>query len=165
MDAEQTIAEIEWLERIFAERDTRVLTPADLAPLADVPGAQHPTGTSEADSGGISSFHPEQPVRPPDDPARFGGTVERLDYLFSFPGALYTLHADRADVVIEQWAPGRDMSDHYGIEASIDTTALLTACSAGPFKPRRHSSRIPTYSPPSLACSRRTARSPLTIGP
>src|SRR5205823_4886002 len=70
--------------------------PADLAPLADVPGAQHPTGTSEADSGGISSFHPEQPVRPPDDPARFGGTVERLDYLFSFPGALYTLHADRA---------------------------------------------------------------------
>jgi len=31
MDAEQTIAEIEWLERIFAVRDTRPLTPSDLS--------------------------------------------------------------------------------------------------------------------------------------
>ena len=31
MDAEQTIAEIEWLERIFALPDTRQLSPSDLA--------------------------------------------------------------------------------------------------------------------------------------
>jgi len=31
MDAEQTIAEIEWLERIFAEPDTRPLSGSDLA--------------------------------------------------------------------------------------------------------------------------------------
>jgi hypothetical protein len=31
MDAEQTIADIEWLERIFAEPDTRPLIPSDLS--------------------------------------------------------------------------------------------------------------------------------------
>jgi hypothetical protein len=31
MDAEQTIAEIEWLERTFAEPDTRPLTAGDLS--------------------------------------------------------------------------------------------------------------------------------------
>jgi hypothetical protein len=31
MGAEQTIAEIEWLERIFAEPDTRLLSASDLA--------------------------------------------------------------------------------------------------------------------------------------
>ena len=31
MDAEQSIAEIEWLERIFAVPDTRPLSPSDLA--------------------------------------------------------------------------------------------------------------------------------------
>jgi hypothetical protein len=31
MNAEQTIAEIEWLERIFAEPDTRPLSANDLA--------------------------------------------------------------------------------------------------------------------------------------
>jgi hypothetical protein len=31
MDAEQSIAEIEWLERIFAVPDTRPLTPSDLS--------------------------------------------------------------------------------------------------------------------------------------
>lgn len=31
MDAEQTIAEIEWLERIFAVPDIRPLTPADIS--------------------------------------------------------------------------------------------------------------------------------------
>jgi hypothetical protein len=31
MDAEQTIAEIEWLERIFAMPDTRPLSPSDLS--------------------------------------------------------------------------------------------------------------------------------------
>jgi hypothetical protein len=31
MDTEQTIAEIDWLERIFAVPDTRPLRPSDLA--------------------------------------------------------------------------------------------------------------------------------------
>lgn len=31
VDAEQTIAEIEWLEHIFAVPDTRTLSPSDLA--------------------------------------------------------------------------------------------------------------------------------------
>jgi hypothetical protein len=31
MDAEQTIADIQWLERIFAAPDTRRLSPSDLA--------------------------------------------------------------------------------------------------------------------------------------
>jgi len=31
MDAEQTISEIEWLDRIFAVPDTRPLTPSDLS--------------------------------------------------------------------------------------------------------------------------------------
>ena len=31
MDADQTIGEIEWLERIFAVPDTRPLSPSDLA--------------------------------------------------------------------------------------------------------------------------------------
>jgi hypothetical protein len=57
-----------------------------------------------------------------DDPARFGRTAERLDYLFSFPGLLYAQHVASSEVVIEQWAAGRDMSDHYGIIATIDTT-------------------------------------------
>ncbi|MEO6826947.1 MAG: endonuclease/exonuclease/phosphatase family protein [Microbacteriaceae bacterium] len=99
--------------------------PVDLAPVTDARGAQHPSGTSESDDGAISSFHPDHPGRPVDDPARFGDTVERLDYLFSFPGALYTQHVKRADVVIEQWSPGRDMSDHYGIQASLDTITQL----------------------------------------
>ncbi|BFG78435.1 hypothetical protein PTKU46_64680 [Paraburkholderia terrae] len=99
--------------------------PVDLSPLTDVPGALRPTGTSEADSGVISSFESEHPARPIDDSSRFGETVERLDYLFSFAGALYTQHATRSNVVIEQWAPGRDISDHYGIQASIDTISQL----------------------------------------
>ena len=31
MDTEQTIAEIEWLERIFAKPDTRAMTQSDIA--------------------------------------------------------------------------------------------------------------------------------------
>src|SRR3954452_12364279 len=38
---------------------------------------------------------------------------------------MYTLHADSTDVAIVQWETGRDMSDHYGIQASIDTTVQL----------------------------------------
>lgn len=101
---------------------TTLGNPADLAPVTDVRGVVHPTGTSESDNGTISAFHDDHPGRPVDDPARFGATVERLDYLFHFPGTLYTQHVERADVVIEQWQSGRDMSDHYGVQATIDTT-------------------------------------------
>ena len=96
--------------------------PVDLTPTTDVAGVVRPTGTSESDDGEISSFHDGHPSRPVDDPARFGATVERLDYLFAFPGALYSQHRANAEVVTVQWEPGRDMSDHYGIQAEIDTT-------------------------------------------
>ena len=96
--------------------------PADLEPRTNVAGIALPTGTSESDDGVISSFHSDHPARPIDDPARFGKTVERLDYLFSFPGLLYAQHATSSAVVIEQWAQGRDMSDHYGLMTTIDTT-------------------------------------------
>jgi hypothetical protein len=44
MDTEQTIAEIEWLEHVFAVRDTRPLSPSDLsaANRADAPGDKIP---------------------------------------------------------------------------------------------------------------------------
>ncbi len=99
--------------------------PADLKPVTDVAGVAHPTGTSESDNGTISAFHDDHPSRPVDDPARFGPTTERLDYVFHFPGTLYSQHVERADVVIEQWRSGRDMSDHYGVQATIDTTTQL----------------------------------------
>lgn len=101
--------------------------PIDLSPATSAAGVLQrtdakPTGTSESDDGNISSFHSSHPPRAVDDPARFGPTIERLDYLFSFPGLLYTQHTTKSEVLIEQWAPGRDMSDHYGILAIIDTT-------------------------------------------
>ncbi|HEV2827687.1 MAG TPA: endonuclease/exonuclease/phosphatase family protein [Pyrinomonadaceae bacterium] len=95
--------------------------PVDLVPTVDIAGRAHPTGTSESDDGVISSFHSDHPPRSVEDPSRFGLTVERLDYLFSFPGLLYLQHNAAAAVVIEQWTSGRDMSDHYGIVTSIDT--------------------------------------------
>ena len=96
--------------------------PTDVKPVTGVRGVAHPTGTSESDDGNISAFHDDHPARPVDDPARFGSTVERLDYIFSFPGTLFTQHIARSDVVIEQWQSGRDMSDHYGLQATVDTT-------------------------------------------
>lgn len=112
----------------FAHRDlydyllTELGNPVDLAPTTEVAGVAQPSGTSESDHGSISSFEPGHPARPIDDSARFGNTVERLDYLFSFPGLLYAHHAAGSKVLIEQWSAGRDMSDHYGIQASIDKT-------------------------------------------
>ncbi|WP_165968853.1 endonuclease/exonuclease/phosphatase family protein [Actinomadura sp. KC06] len=88
-------------------------------------GFRRLTATSESDEGVISSFHKNHPARQPDDPARFSVTSQRLDYLFSFAGALYTQNVASARVVLEQWRSGRDMSDHYGIEATIDTTTQL----------------------------------------
>jgi endonuclease/exonuclease/phosphatase family metal-dependent hydrolase len=112
----------------FAHRDlydmmvSTLGNPVDLAPLSAVAGVANPTGTSESDDGQCSSFREDHPTRPVDDPARFGRTVERLDYLFSFPGLLYAHHVASSAVVIEQWMEGRDMSDHYGLIATIDTT-------------------------------------------
>jgi hypothetical protein len=99
--------------------------PLDLSPVIELDGRLRPSATSESDDGDISSFHASHPTRPADDAQRFGATAERLDYIFGFPGLLYAHHAARSRVVVEQWAPGRDMSDHYGVEAFIDTTAEL----------------------------------------
>jgi endonuclease/exonuclease/phosphatase family metal-dependent hydrolase len=97
--------------------------PIDLAPVEeDVAGAAHPTGTSESDDGDISSFHAKHSSRGKNDSHRFGETTERLDYFFSFPGLLYDQRVASTRVVVEQWTDGRDMSDHYGIEARIDQT-------------------------------------------
>jgi endonuclease/exonuclease/phosphatase family metal-dependent hydrolase len=94
----------------------------DLAPTTNIGGRSRPTGTSESDDGVVSSFHDDHPARAVEDPSRFGATVERLDYMFAFPGMLYSHHAATSEVVIEQWSPGRDISDHYGIHAFVDTT-------------------------------------------
>jgi endonuclease/exonuclease/phosphatase family metal-dependent hydrolase len=96
--------------------------PADVLPTVSLQGRSRPTGTSESDDDNISSFQPDHPVRAADDPARFGDTTERLDYIFFFPGLLYGQQIASADVIAEQWEPGRDMSDHYGIRAFVDTT-------------------------------------------
>ena len=96
--------------------------PVDLVPTTQVAGVARPTGTSESDDGVISSFHSGHPARGVNDASRFGATIERLDYLFSFPGLLYRQHPTASTVLIEQWTSGRDISDHYGIQASIDIT-------------------------------------------
>ncbi len=112
----------------FAHRDLYDLListlgfPVDLAPTVNFLGAARPTATSESDNGTISSFHSGRAARPSNDPARFGPTAERLDYVLSFPGLLYEQHVEQSQVVIEQWEPGRDLSDHYGLTATIDTT-------------------------------------------
>ena len=98
--------------------------PLDTAPSIAVAGRMS-TATSESDDGNISSFQPDHPLREPDAPERFGSTAERLDYIFAFPGLLYQQQVASARVVVEQWARGRDMSDHYGVEAFIDTTVQL----------------------------------------
>ena len=94
----------------------------DVGPVTSVGGRARPTGTSESDDGVVSSFQGDHPARPVEDPSRFGGTVERLDYLFALPGLLYSHHPATSAVVVEQWSAGRDISDHYGIQAFIDTT-------------------------------------------
>lgn len=107
---------------LYDEMIASLRHPIDVMPSADAPGAVHPMGTSESDDGSISSFHDDHGTRPVDDPARFGSTIERLDYVLLFPGALYSQHVASSAVVVEQWTAGRDMSDHYGVLASIDTT-------------------------------------------
>jgi hypothetical protein len=99
--------------------------PEDPGAVTDLAGSARPTGTSESDDGNISSFHDDHPARRPDDPERFGGTTERLDYVLDFPGALYVQHVDRARVVVQQWKAGRDISDHYGVQVAVDTTTQL----------------------------------------
>lgn len=97
--------------------------PVDLVP-AVAGGARYvrPNATSESDHQQFSSFHPSHPSRPADDPGRFGSSCERLDYLLAFPGLLYRWpQAAKAEVLVEQWTPGRDMSDHYGVTATFDT--------------------------------------------
>ena len=64
---------------------------------------------------------------------RFGGHGRaRLDYLFSVPRR--ALHAQRRGPgtawSIEQWAPGRDMSDHYGDRGIRSTSRRFSSCRA-----------------------------------
>jgi Endonuclease/Exonuclease/phosphatase family len=96
--------------------------PVDLEPAVQLEGRSRPLATSESDDGSVSSFHDGHPSRAADDGDRFGSTAERLDYIFAFPGLLYVQHPASSRVVVEQWEPGRDMSDHYGVEGFIDVT-------------------------------------------
>ncbi len=96
--------------------------PVDLEPAVQLDGRSRPLATSESDDFSISSFHPGHPSRAGDDGERFGSTAERLDYIFAFPGLLYAQNPASSRVVVEQWEPGRDMSDHYGVEGFIDVT-------------------------------------------
>jgi endonuclease/exonuclease/phosphatase family metal-dependent hydrolase len=96
--------------------------PEDPGAVTGMAGAVRPTGTTESDDGTISSFHNNHPARPADDRGRFGSTIERLDYVLGFSGALYRQHIERAAVVVQQWEPGRDISDHYGVQVAVDTT-------------------------------------------
>lgn len=96
--------------------------PFDPMPATALAGRGRPLGTSESDHDVVSSFHSDHPLRAADDPHRFGASTERLDYMFCFPGLLYDQNVATSRVVVEQWKPGRDISDHYGVEVTIDTT-------------------------------------------
>jgi hypothetical protein len=100
-------------------------SPLDLAPVVEIEGRSRPAATSESDDGVISSFQPGHPPRGIDDVGRFGDSAERLDYIFAFSGLLFAQHTAASRVVIEQWTPGRDMSDHYGVVAFVDSTEQL----------------------------------------
>lgn len=94
----------------------------DPQPSIGLEGREHALGTSESDHDDISSFQGEHAPRASEDSERFGSTTDRLDYVFCLPGLLYDQHVASSRVVVEQWSPGRDMSDHYGVEVTIDTT-------------------------------------------
>jgi hypothetical protein len=107
---------------LYMELVSTLGAPTDPLPAVNLEGRSRPTGTSESDDGHVSSFARDHLSRPAEDPTRFGDTTERLDYVFLLPGLLYGQHTATADVVVEQWEPGRDMSDHYGVETFVDTT-------------------------------------------
>jgi hypothetical protein len=96
-------------------------SPEDLRPRVEGMNVERPDATSESDSGNISSFQPDHPARDHDDPKRFGPTAERLDYQLSFPGRLYVPGFGDRRVVVHQVKPGRDLSDHYGLELALAT--------------------------------------------
>jgi endonuclease/exonuclease/phosphatase family metal-dependent hydrolase len=118
---------VDWFARrdLYDDLVVNLGFPRDTTPTVELGGRIRATGTSESDDGDVSSFHADHPTRPPEDARRFGATAERLDYIFVFPGLIFEQHVSSARVVVEQSTPGRDMSDHYGVEATIDTTAQL----------------------------------------
>ena len=99
--------------------------PEDLHPQVKGRNVARPDATSESDDTDISSFHESHPTRDIDDPKRFGDKAERLDYLLSFPGRLYIPSYGERGVVIHQVAPGRDLSDHYGLELHLKRVTQL----------------------------------------
>jgi len=83
------------------------------------PPPKHPEATSEQTPSGVSSFNDGSSPRPVVDPARFADAAQRLDYLFTWNGTLFDAEWTDRDVVIYQSSPGRDMSDHYGVQARL----------------------------------------------
>lgn len=94
----------------------------DLHPRAAQRGA-HADATSENEDARISSFNDGHAERAVGDPSRFGERAERIDYLFSWPGTIFRPDYPLADrrVVVHQSSAGRDLSDHYGLEARLAT--------------------------------------------
>lgn len=85
--------------------------------------AVHTDATSENEDARVSSFNDGNAPRASGDAARFGERGERIDYLFSWPGSVFRPDYPIGDrrVVLHQSSTGRDLSDHYGIEARLAT--------------------------------------------
>ena len=98
--------------------------PADPAPVTDGwrtcgrPGPARPT---------MASSRPFTTTTPPAPPTtRAVWSDDRAPGLhLQFPRRPVLAAPERADVVIQQWEPGRDMSDHYGVQVAVDTTTQV----------------------------------------
>jgi hypothetical protein len=108
-------------EHLVAElRPTEDLKPTFKAPAGAIP-PPHAEATSEQGTSGVSSFNSGSEPRLVADPKRFANSAQRLDYLFVWDGNLFTSEWTDRNVVIYQSSPGRDMSDHYGVQARLAT--------------------------------------------
>jgi endonuclease/exonuclease/phosphatase family metal-dependent hydrolase len=109
------------LDHLYAElQPTEDLLPTFKPPESTNP-PKHPEATSERTDSGVSSFNSGTDPREVADPKRFSDAAQRLDYLFSWEGTLFAPAYDDRNVVVYQSSPGRDMSDHYGVQTRLAT--------------------------------------------
>jgi len=94
----------------------------DMVPQVALPIGQtraRPQATSESDDSKISSFNEGNDDLGDTSDKRFGPTAQRLDYFFTWRGLLYEPHFTDAQVRVIQSSPGKDLSDHYGIQCRL----------------------------------------------
>jgi endonuclease/exonuclease/phosphatase family metal-dependent hydrolase len=94
----------------------------DMVPQVVLPIGQtraRPQATSESDDSKISSFNEGNDDLGDTSDKRFGPTAQRLDYFFTWRGLLYEPHFTDAQVRVIQSSPGKDLSDHYGIQCRL----------------------------------------------